>query len=314
MRCSGSRNRVLRGRVPRSDGHPAGGLLLQNEDEARWAREAEFFDREAASARIEPVLPETIQRYGTLRRSRFTKEFRFGLLGSVANKSILEIGCGDGENAMNFAKLGARVTGIDLSPKAIDVARRRAELNEVAESTRFICSPIELAELEDHSFDAIWGHAILHHLIPRLDDVLARLVRWAKPGAILVFSEPVNFSPWLRRLRSRIPVHTPATPGERPLERAEIAVIARHLPDLRLRHFNLLGRLKPFVLPHHDYERASAPRRVLWNALNLFDYAALSLPVLKELGGTAVLYGHAPSATRIQPTGGPIEPSGPYPP
>ena len=270
-------------------------MSVQREEEARWRREAEFFDHEAeaAMARIRPVHPATIKRYGELRRRRFSKEFRFRILGPLQSKSVLDVGCGDGINAMNFAKLGAKVTGIDISPKAIELAQKRADVNGVTASTRFVCSPLETAEFADSSFDVIWGDAVLHHLIPDLDNVMRRLVRWAKPGAIIMFGEPMNLSPWLRRLRMMLPVKTDATPDERPLERAEVDIISRHLPDLQIRHFSLLDRLNRFVLVDHNYEGSSAPRRAVSSVLNSIDYAVLSIPGLKKLGGTSVMFGHA---------------------
>jgi 2-polyprenyl-3-methyl-5-hydroxy-6-metoxy-1,4-benzoquinol methylase len=58
-----------------------------------------------------------------------------------------------------LARMGARVTGIDVSPGAIDVARRRALVNGVADRVRFLCAPIEKAPLADREFDIVWGTA-----------------------------------------------------------------------------------------------------------------------------------------------------------
>lgn len=271
-------------------------MTQHSEEQVRWSREAAFFDQEAeaAMARVQPVNPATIKRYGELRRRRFSKEFRFRVMGSLKGKSVLDVGCGDGENAMNFAKLGARVTGIDISPKAIELARKRAAVNDVTSLTSFVCSPLETVGFPERSFDVIWGDAVLHHLIPDLENVMQRLVRWAKPGAMVIFAEPMNLSPWLRKLRLMLPISTDATPDERPLEQSEVAIIRRHLPDLRMRHFSLLDRLNRFVLKDYDYEGSSRPRRALASAFNLVDYAVLSLPGMKVLGGTSVMYGHAP--------------------
>lgn len=270
-------------------------MSVRSEEEARWKREAEFFDHEAEAAltRIQPVSVETIRRYGELRRRRFSKEYRFRLLGPLAGKTVLDVGCGDGINAMNFAKLGASVTGIDISPKAIELAGKRAEVNGVSALTRFVCSPLETAKFSENSFDVIWGDAILHHLIHDLDNVMRNLVRWAKPGAIVIFGEPMNLSPWLRKLRLMLPVKTDATPDERPLERSEVEIIQRFLPDLQIRHFSLLDRLNRYVLIDHDYEGSPAPRRAIASLLNTVDYVVLSVPGLKRLGGTSVMFGHA---------------------
>lgn len=104
-------------------------------EKKRWEQEAEFFDREALHAmqHLEPVGARTLERYGVLRRRRFIKEFRFRVMGALAGMQVLEIGCGDGINAMNFAKLGATVTGIDISTGAIALARMRAEINGVSD-------------------------------------------------------------------------------------------------------------------------------------------------------------------------------------
>lgn len=264
--------------------------------EDRWKEEAAFFDREAEQQgpKVAPIDPLTLERYSaSTPRRRFREEFRFRVLKDLQGKRVLDVGCGDGINSVLLAKLGANVTGIDISPKAIDLAQKRAHINGVSGSTHFLCSPLEEAEIPPHSFDVIWGDAILHHLIQNLELVLARLCLWAKPRAILLFSEPVNFNNTLRRLRFRLPVKTDATPDERPLEPAEFKIIKRFLPDLRLRFFSLFGRLSRFVLIRSNYERSSLPRRAMVNALACVDYALLSLAVIQNMAGYAVFYGSA---------------------
>ena len=95
-------------------------------------------------------------RPGTL----FGREFAFRLLGDFRGKTILDVGCGEGEDALILAKLGGDVTGIDLSAGAIRVARERTARNHVV--ANFICSPVE--ELSDDSlYDIVWVEALLHH-------------------------------------------------------------------------------------------------------------------------------------------------------
>src|SRR5262245_34851692 len=204
----------------------------------RWRQEAEFFDK-AAERRSDEALqldPLALARYARRRlRRRFSMEERLRILRPLAGKRILDVGCGEGLNAVLFARLGAHVTGIDVSQGAIDVARRRASLNGVAERTRFVCGPVETVALAERRFDVVWGDGILHHVLPELTAVLHRACGWAKPGGLLLFWEPTNLSPWLRRARLWIPVRTNATPGERPLLRRELQELRRRVPDLRLR-------------------------------------------------------------------------------
>src|SRR5262249_3489546 len=155
-----------------------------------------------------------------------------------------------------FAKMGADVTGIDVSPGALDVARRRAEVNGVADRVHLVCSPLETAELPDRSFDVVWGDGILHHVLDELEPTVKRLARGVKDDGLLLFSEPMNLFEPLRRLRRLVPVHTEATPGERPLVPAEVEIVRRYVPDLRMRHYMLFGRLDRFILVRFNYERS----------------------------------------------------------
>ena len=159
---------------------------------------------------------------------------------------------------------------------------------------------MEKAEIPPHSFDVIWGDAILHHLIGDLELLLSRLILWAKPGAIMIFSEPANFNNTLRRLRFLLPVKTDATPDERPLEPAELEIVRRFLPGLRIRSYSLFGRLERFILINHNYERSPLWRRAISNLLHVLDFALLSLPIIRNMGGQAVFYGHAPRSVTLQ--------------
>jgi 2-polyprenyl-3-methyl-5-hydroxy-6-metoxy-1,4-benzoquinol methylase len=265
----------------------------QSDFPARWASEARFFDAmaEKVAARLQPLDLRTVARYHEPEHSWFNKEFRFKLLGNLRGKQVLDVGCGEGSNSVLMAKYGARITGVDISPGFIEVCKQRAQLEGVESQTQFLCSPLETVNLPAESFDIIWGDGILHHVIPELDTVLNHLMRWAKPGALFVFSEPVSLAPWLRKLRRGVPIHTDATPDERPLEKAELSIILRHLPNLEMKWFHLLGRLDRFILRDHNYERAPLGRKLLLDALGRADELLLSVPHLQALGGMCVMYG-----------------------
>jgi len=269
-----------------------------------WKQEAAFFDERASRAAesLQPVDPLAVKRYASPLRKRLSPEYRFYILGDLAGKTVLEIGCGDGANAILLAKLGAQVLGVDVSQASIELAEKRAALNGVRDSVRFVCSPLELVNLPPNHFDAIVGVAILHHIIASLDLVLRRLAASAKPSGTFMFAEPINFNPTLRRIRLSLPVHTEATPDERPLEKSDIDVIRHAIPDLLIRPFALFGRLDRFVLSDSNYERSSGPRRLISNVLAATDWMLLSLPGVRDLGGTAVLYGHPDKEKAWLPT------------
>jgi SAM-dependent methyltransferase len=94
-----------------------------------------------------------------------------------AGDSVLELGCGDGSLSCHLARLGLRVTGLDLSGRMIEEARRRAESEGVA--VEFHVGDADAPEIEG-SFDAIVSfmgaffmyveepRAALGKLLPRL--------------------------------------------------------------------------------------------------------------------------------------------------
>jgi 2-polyprenyl-3-methyl-5-hydroxy-6-metoxy-1,4-benzoquinol methylase len=257
--------------------------------ETRWREEASFFDAHAP-AEARGLDPRVVARYARARRFWFNKEYRFRILGPLAGSRVLDVGCGMGENAILLALAGAEVTGVDVSPRSIEVAERRARATGLPVTPRFVCAPIETADLPLGAFDVVWADGLLHHVIPELDAVLRRLRALARPAARVVFSEPVNRIAVLRRLRAALPIPLDGTPGERPLEEAELAIVRRHVPDLALRPFGLLGRVNRFLLPR-GYEGAPLRRRVLANALCAADWAVLSAGPLGRAGGMAVLHG-----------------------
>ena len=161
----------------------------------------------------------------------------FDLLGDLAGKRVLDYGCGHGMAAVVLARRGALVSGIDLSGGYVAEARRRAAANEV--EADFRQADAERLPYADHSFDAVWGAAILHHLdLPRAGAELRRVLR---PGGVAVFCEPWGGNPVLGFARRYLPYPGKhRTPDERPLRPADLAPL-RALFAVRVSGFQLLG-------------------------------------------------------------------------
>ena len=122
-------------------------------------------------------------------------------LGPLAGRSILDWGCGHGMAAVVFARCRAQVTACDLSSGYVRETQRRAAANLV--SVRCVQADAHRLPFGPASFDAVWGHAILHHLdVPRAAAELRRVLR---PDGIVVLCEPWGGNLLLRFARRWLP-------------------------------------------------------------------------------------------------------------
>ena len=94
-------------------------------------------------------------------------------------KRVLEVGCGMGCMAMNWARQGAAVTAVDLNPVSIAQTTRRFELFGLSGDIR----EADAARLpfENNSFDYVYSWGVLHHS-PGIPDAIAEIHRVLKPG------------------------------------------------------------------------------------------------------------------------------------
>ena len=109
-------------------------------------------------------------------------------LGDIAGLDVLELGCGDGNTLLHLIDRGAAsVTGVDISPGMVEVARARIEHHRPQANARLIASPIESLELDSASYDLIVGKWILHHV--EVDTAAREIGRLLRPGGRAKFYE-----------------------------------------------------------------------------------------------------------------------------
>jgi SAM-dependent methyltransferase len=94
-------------------------------------------------------------------------------------KRVLEVGCGMGCMAMNWAKQGAQVTAVDLNPVAVAQTQRRFELFELPGDVREVDG--ERLPFADATFDYAYSWGVLHHT-PGTRQAIGELARVLKPG------------------------------------------------------------------------------------------------------------------------------------
>lgn len=96
--------------------------------------------------------------------------------------SLLELGCAHGFFLHEAALRGWQVTGVDISPAAIEEGRRRFGL-------RLVRGPLDSATLPGESFDVIYSHHMLEHT-PDPCRVLSEATRRLRSGGLLVVAVP----------------------------------------------------------------------------------------------------------------------------
>jgi 2-polyprenyl-6-hydroxyphenyl methylase/3-demethylubiquinone-9 3-methyltransferase len=114
-------------------------------------------------------------------RARFVEE-----RAALAGARVLDVGCGGGLLCESMARAGARVTGIDLAPGMIEVARLHAAEQGLNIDYEVIAAE-DLAASRPGSFDVVTSMEMLEH-VPDPARMIATLASLARPGGELFVS------------------------------------------------------------------------------------------------------------------------------
>ena len=101
---------------------------------------------------------------------------------------FLEVGCGAGPNLVWLAQKGIRVSGVDIAPTALMLARQTLEVAGCANRIgRLVEGSASAVPFDDGSFDGILEACVFQHL-PRTDRAKAfqEVRRLLKPGGVFV--------------------------------------------------------------------------------------------------------------------------------
>ena len=85
--------------------------------------------------------------------------------GKLSPCKIIELGCGAGNSVRYFSKMGFDATGVDISERAIEIARELAKKDDVI--CEFIAADVLGNLSEIHSkYDFVYDWELLHHIFP----------------------------------------------------------------------------------------------------------------------------------------------------
>jgi len=194
-------------------------------------------ERSAAEARGTSLGPVDVDRYlDPPADTPYGLEYAFHVLGDVAGKTVLDLGCGSGENLVPLARRGARVIGMDISPDLVELSRQRLSAYGLDASLRV--GSAYATGLPASSVDVVFSMALLHHL--DLPSVRAEVDRILCPGGLFIIREPVRFSRTANLVRGFFPApKADISEYEHPMTSSELAIVTQGFTIMAERSFRL---------------------------------------------------------------------------
>lgn len=135
---------------------------------------AKFWDKTAKRYSRKPVSDEAAYQ----KKLRVTREYL------RPDMEVLEFGCGTGSTAIAHASYVKHILATDISPKMIEIAKEKADANDV-ENVTFKVATIEALDPSDSAFDAALGLSILH-LLEDWEAAIAKIYELLRPGGVFV--------------------------------------------------------------------------------------------------------------------------------
>jgi len=256
--------------------------------------DVEFYDAWAAETPLESVCVRECFEAPTATENQFILR----RMGSLAGKRLLDIGAGLGESSVYFAKLGAAVTLVDISPAMVNLALRLGRCHGV--ELEGMVGNIEELNLPEDSFDIVYIANTVHHIRNRRR-LFQQIQRTLKPGGRFFSCDPLAYNPviWVYRCMAR----RVRTPDEAPLTRSALELAREYFVNVGHREFWIAGLL--LFLKYYLIERIHPNddrywKRILretpeslwwWMPLRKLDEVLTRLPGVRWLAWNMVMWG-----------------------
>ncbi len=130
-------------------------------------------------------------------------------------RDVLDVGCGAGVEVVRFARGGARVTGVDIAARAVDLTRQN--LSQQGLAARLEVADGEALPLPDASSDFVYAHGVVQYTTNDRQ-LVSEVHRVLRPGGLAMF-QAYNRVSWLNLLSNVMKV---------PLEHEDAPVLRRY--------------------------------------------------------------------------------------
>ncbi len=180
------------------------------------------------------------------------------MVGNIKNKRMLDLGCGNGWAAINYARKGAHVIGIDVSYESLKMALDTCRNKRLNKNVYFVVGSAETMPFKG-KFDFIIGISILHHLC--LNDAVRSVKASLKDGGVAYFMEPLTHNPLIRLYRIMTPKRR--TPNEKPLTIEYIYGLRDIFSKVEIYGYDLFALLSFIFVPFKAYRLFLSSKKYL---------------------------------------------------
>jgi len=206
----------------------------------------EFWDRLSCDTQVASAPKFSREYFEEIESFRYRDQpfiHAFAQFTRYYGKRVLEVGFGAGTDFIQWLRAGARASGIDLTPEALDNLTHRIEAYQLPAPEQIMVADAEQLPFESDSFDLGYSFGVLHHS-PDTEKAIAELVRVVRPGgeiklmlynrhSIYVFNQWLKFGllrgkPW-QSLRSILWNHIESL-GTKGYTRKELSQMLSRVP------------------------------------------------------------------------------------
>ena len=147
-------------------------------------------------------------------------------------KQVLEVGCGAGTDLIRFARGGAIVTGVDISPSAVALARQNFEQQNLQADLREADG--ERLPFPAGTFDLVYAHGVVQYTASD-GALVTECLRVLKPGGEAIF-QVYNRVSWLNALSKlmKVPLEHEDAPVLKKYSESEFRTLLNGFRDVRI--------------------------------------------------------------------------------
>jgi len=200
--------------------------------EERKQKEIEYYDKQAENFKSYDFRPKVLNSFRFIYRI---------LKSECKDKKVLDYGCGKGYHSVRIAKMGGKVTGIDLSFGSLQIARKLAAKEGVEETTSFLQMDCEDLKFEDSTFDIVFDGGTFSSL--DLDKAMPQIRKVLKKDGKVIAIETFGHNPLgnLKRKFNRLKEKRTEWAEEHILKTKDIESFKDYFGKVEVKYFHLLS-------------------------------------------------------------------------